>query len=461
MNLNISKIMNLQSNQINSKLNSDTIKVAVIGIGRIGLPTAILFAKSGLLTIGVDINQILVEKINNKIFPLEDEPGMKEIFDDVINHKKLSATADIQYALSQVNVVILSLPTPMTYDNIPDYSSLQSVGKQLHDFLRPDSLIIVESTVEPGFVENTLIPIIEGQDKKFEAGRTFGIGVCPETANPGEILKDFKSLPRLVGGIDKKSSELISMIYSYVFSVDLIQMPDCKTANAVKLTTNVFRDVNIAFVNELAILYEKLGIDILTVLDAAKRKYNFQVHYPGSGVGGPCLPVNSYQIINSARSNSLPIPKLVSISREINEQMPLHTLELLKDALSSIDKKIEKSTIGILGISYKPNVKDIQLAPAERIISELQLLECNVKIFDPYFISTTAFSIKTEQKVEDVILNSDAVLVLTAHQDFFSINPEIFNKLMKKSIVIDTRGVFDIIELKKLKIIFRGIGRPN
>ena len=461
MNLELSKIIHLESDQINSKLNLDNVKVGVIGIGRIGLPTAILFAKSGFSTIGVDINKNLVEKINNKIFPLDDEPGMKEIFDDVMNKKKLTSTSNIQNALSQVNVVILSLPTPMTIQNIPDYSSLKSVAQQLHDFLLPDSLVIIESTVEPGFVENTLVSIIEGEDKKFEVGKNFGIGVCPETANPGEILKDFETLPRLVGGINQKSSELISSIYSRVFSVDLIPMPDCKTANAVKLTTNVFRDVNIAFVNELALIFEKLGIDIFTVLDAAKRKYNFQVHYPGSGVGGPCLPVNSYQIINSARSNSLDLPKLISISREINEQMPFHTLDLLKDALNSIGKKLENSTIGILGISYKPNVKDIQLAPAEQIISKLQSLGCNVKIFDPHFISSEVFSINTEQKYEDAITETDAVLLLTAHKEFFSINIDIFNKLMKNPVVVDTRGIFEISEFNKLKITFRGIGRPN
>jgi len=460
-NLEISKIMNLESDQIDSCINSDIIKVVVIGIGRIGLPTAILFAKSDLFTIGVDINKNLVEKIQNKIFPLDDEPGMKELFDNVLSNQKLSVTTDIQNALSQTNVVILSLPTPMTDENIPDYSSLESVGQQLHDFLNPGSLVIVESTVEPGFVENTLISIIEGNDKILEAGKTFGIGVCPETANPGEILKDFKNLPRLVGGINKKSQELISSIYSHVFSVDLIPMPNCKTANAVKLTTNIFRDVNIAFVNELAILFEKLGIDIFTVLNAAKRKYNFQVHYPGSGVGGPCLPVNSYQIINSARSNSFSIPKLISTSRKINEKMPFHTLELLNDALYSIDKKLEKSTIGILGISYKPNVKDIQLAPSEKIISKLKSLKCNVKIYDPYFKSTTVFSIDSESKFEDMVKNSDAILVLTSHQEFSSINPEIFPKLMKNPVIVDTRGLFDPRELTKLNIVFRGIGRPN
>ncbi len=453
--------MSLSSDQISHHIKTAQAKVAIIGIGRIGLPTAILFAKSGLSTIGVDINKNLVEKINNNIFPLEDEPGMKEIFNNVMTNKTLSATTNIQDALSRVDVVILSLPTPMNNDNIPDYSSLESVGQQLHDFLNPGSLVIVESTVEPGFVENTLISIIEGNDKTLEAGKTFGIGVCPETANPGEILKDFKNLPRLVGGINKKSQDLISSIYSHVFSVDLISMPDCKTANAVKLTTNVFRDVNIAFVNELALLFEKLGIDIFTVLDAAKRKYNFQVHYPGSGVGGPCLPVNSYQIINSARSNFLPLPKLISTSREINEKMPFHTLKLLNDALNSINKKLEKSTIGILGISYKPNVKDVQLAPAEKIISKLKSLECNVKIFDPYFISTNVFSINSESKLEDMVENSDAILVLTSHQEFLSINPEIFPKLMKIPLIVDTRGLFDPKELNKLKIVFRGIGRPN
>jgi len=459
--MEITKIMSLSFDQINGFIKDHKIKVAIIGIGRIGLPTAISFANSGLETIGVDINKNLVEKINQQIFPLEDEPGMKEIFEHVISNKKLSATTNIKDALSQVDVVILSLPTPMNNQNIPDYSALESVAQDLNNFLLPNSLVVVESTVEPGFVENIFIPIIEGKDKKFEAGKSFGIGVCPETANPGEILKDFKILPRLVGGINEKSSQIISSIYDHVFHVDLIQMPDCKTANAVKLTTNVFRDINIAFVNELSLLFEKLDIDIFTVLDAAKTKYNFQVHYPGCGVGGPCLPVNSYQIINSARPFPSNLTRLISTAREINEQMPFHTIDLLKDALKSGGQAIENSTIGILGVSYKPNVKDIQLSPSEQIISKLKSLGCKIKIYDPYFTSSNVFTINTENTSEDAIKNSDAILVLTAHKEFFSINPEIFSRFMKKPIVVDTRGIFDPSELNKLKIIYRGIGRPN
>ena len=184
------------------------------------------------------------------------------------------------------------------------------------------------------FIENELIDLIESKERGIKAGVNIGIGVCPETANPGEIMKDFEKLPRLVGATDEKTSEIITEIYKHVFPVEMIKMPDCKTANAVKLTTNIFRDVNIAFVNELAVLFEKLGIDTNTVLKAADKKYNFQIHYPGAGVGGPCLPVNSYQMLNSAKGISDNLLKMVKVSREINEQMPYHVIELLKDCLN-------------------------------------------------------------------------------------------------------------------------------
>ncbi len=281
---------------VKKNLSESNLNVCIIGIGRIGLPTALSFAKSGLQTTGVDINTTLVNAINSGNFPLKDEPGYEEIFNDVIKSKKFSATTKIEDAIPNSNVIILSLPTPIDENNIPDYSALTLVGAQLGKLLQSDSLVIVESTIEPGFIENELIKIIE-ESGKLKAGENFYIGVCPENANPGEILHDFTTLPRLVGAIDSNTLEIITSIYNHVFPVELIKMPNCKTANAVKLTTNVFRDINIGFINELALLFEKLGIDIFTVLEAAKRKYNFQIHYPGAGVGVPCLPVNSYQFL--------------------------------------------------------------------------------------------------------------------------------------------------------------------
>ena len=280
-------------NEVRNSLDDKSLRVCVVGIGRIGLPTALSFAKAGLQTIGMDINAKLVDSLNQGNFPLKDEPGYEDIFNNAIKNGNFSATTDINEAVSKSNLILLSLPTPMDKKNIPDYSALESVCKQLSDILQPNSLIVVESTIEPGFVENTLINILE-KTNRLHVGKNFTIGVCPENANPGEILHDFTNLPRLVGSIDEQTTKIITMIYDFVFSVELIIMPDCKTANAVKLTTNVFRDVNIAFVNELSLMFDKLGIDTLKVLDAAKRKYNFQIHYPGAGVGGPCLPINSY-----------------------------------------------------------------------------------------------------------------------------------------------------------------------
>ena len=291
----IKNFSSLGDSQIQEWLNNKSLKSGVVGIGRIGLPTALCFADSGFETIGIDINKTLIDMVNSGNYPLKDEPDFDKIFENAYNNKKITATTDISEAIPNCDVIILSLPTPMNDQNIPDYAALLTVGKNLNRLLSNGKIIIVESTVEPGFIENELLQSIEGQDRNIKSGIDFHLAVCPETANPGEIMNDFKKLPRLVSAIDERISSIVSQIYAHVFNVELISMPNCKTANAVKLTTNVFRDVNIAFVNELAILFEKLGIDTHTVIEAARRKYNFQAHYPGPGVGGPCLPVNSYQ----------------------------------------------------------------------------------------------------------------------------------------------------------------------
>ena len=446
-------------NDIKKNIDENKTSVCVIGVGRIGLPTALSFAKSGFRTIGVDINEDLVNKIKNKKFPLKDEPGYQEIFEQVINNGKFSATTKIEEVVPNSQIILLSLPTPMDKNNIPDYTALRKVAKQLRNLVSTGSIIIVESTIEPGFIENEFIKLVESEERQIKAGKNIGVGVCPETANPGEIMKDFENLPRLVAATDEKTSDIIIEIYKHVFPVEIIKMPNCKTANAVKLTTNVFRDVNIAFVNELALFYDKLGIDIQIVLDAANKKYNFQIHYPGAGVGGPCLPVNSYQMLNSAKEVSNDLLKIVKISREINESMPYYVVDLLKNAFNEVNKKLETSKILILGISYKPNVNDIQLSPAEIIISELKKLGADVKIFDPYYKSTTVYGIKTANNLEEIISSVDATILVTAHEEFRNIKPEYFSSKMRTPILIDTRGIMDINAVKKVGLIFRGLGR--
>jgi len=456
-----SRITHLDIEQIKNYLKDGKIHVCVIGIGRIGLPTALSFANSGLNTIGVDIHLDLINKIKSGEYPLKDEPDYDIIFEKVIKNQKFQATSKIEDVIPNSDVILLSLPTPMDENNVPDYSALKSVGNQLHDLISEGTLIIVESTIEPGFVENELIQIIEGNDKRLIAGKNFGIGVCPETANPGEISTDFAKLPRLVGAIDEKTKNIIMEIYHHVFPVDIIPMPNCKTANAVKLTTNVFRDINIAFINELAILFEKLGIDTMTVLEAAKLKYNFQVHYPGAGVGGPCLPVNSYQLLNSAKKFGSDFLKIISVGREINESMPDHVVDLVCDSFAQAKQSIKGSIILCLGISYKPDIKDIQLSPAESIIKKLRELGAEVRIYDPYFKNAQVFNIKTESNISDAIKGVDGVILITAHKEFHDLEPSFLASRMKTPIVVDSRGIIDPRAAKKAGLIFRGLGRGN
>ena len=442
--------------EVRNSLDAKSLKVCVVGIGRIGLPTALSFAKAGLYTIGVDINQKLVDSINAGNFPLKDEPGYEDVFNNVRKNGNFLATTDINEAISKSNLILLSLPTPMDENNIPTYSALESVGKQLSQILQPNSLVVVESTIEPGFIEDMMIKIIEGTNM-LRFGKNFTIGVCPENANPGEILHDFTNLPRLVAGVNEQTTKIITMIYDFVFSVELVTMPDCRTANAVKLTTNVFRDVNIALVNELSLMFEKLGIDTFKVLEAAKRKYNFQIHYPGAGVGGPCLPINSYQFLNTAKRTGSKL-NIIKYSREINEKMPDHVINLILDGFKKCNKSIKGCKVLILGISYKPDVKDIQLSPAEIIINKLKILGARIKIYDPYYKGNQVFGINVEQNIEDILSEVDASIIVTAHKEFQEIDLKIFTK-MKTPIQIDSRGIIDISSANDAGLVFRGLGR--
>ena len=451
-----SKIDMSNIDEVRNSLVTKSLKVCIVGIGRIGLPTALSFAQAGLQTIGADINEKLVDSINAGNFPLKDEPGYEDIFNSVRKNGNFSATTDINEAISKSNVILLSLPTPMDENNIPIYLALESVGKQLSQTLQSNSLVVVESTIEPGFIENVMIKRIEG-DSGLHVGKNFTIGVCPENANPGEILHDFTGLPRLVGGMDEQTTKIIALIYDFVFSVELVTMPDCKTANAVKLTTNVFRDINIAFVNELSLMFEKLGIDTLKVLDAAKRKYNFQIHYPGAGVGGPCLPINSYQFLNTAKRIGSEL-NIVKYGRAINEKMPDHVVNLTLDGFKKCNKSIKDSTLLILVVSYKPDVKDIQLSPAEIIIKKLKALGAKIRIYDPYYKGNQVFGINVEHDIQDVLSEVDASIIVTAHKEFQEINPKIFTK-MKTPILIDSRGIIDISSANNAGLVFRGLGR--
>ena len=451
----------LDSSQIQDHLKNHSLKIGVVGIGRIGLPTALCFANAGFETIGIDINEKLVNMVNSGNYPLKDEPEFDKIFENVIENKKFRAETNIEKVVPNCDIILLSLPTPMNNQNIPDYTALLTVGKNLNGLLSNGQIVIVESTVEPGFIENELLKSIEGSEKNLISGKDFHLAVCPETANPGEIMHDFKKLPRLVGSIDENIRPIVSDLYTNVFGVELIPMPNCKTANAVKLTTNVFREINIGFINELSLLFEKLGIDTYTVIEAAKSKYNFQPHYPGPGVGGPCLPVNAYQYLNSSKKIDVNFLKIVQDARKINEFMPQHVIDLLADAFSENNTPLENSTIAILGISYKPNVHDIQIAPSEEIVKLLDKKNIKLKIFDPYFKEENVFGYKIEKSIADALNDVDGAILITAHNEFHELNLKSIFDAMRTPILVDCTGIIEPKNAKSNGIIFRGIGRGD
>ena len=272
------------------------------------------------------------------------------------------------------------------------------------------------------------------------------------------ILKDFKKVPRFIGGTEKNIVETISKIYKKVFNPDVIILENCKTANAAKLMTNIFRYVNIAMVNELAVLFEKDKIDIWKVINVSSKKYNFEPHFPGSGVGGPCLPSNSFQMLNYAQNNNQKL-KILNSSKDVNEEMPQHVIKLLLDLLKSIKKSTDTTTVSILGIAYKPNVKDAQSSPVIKIIQKLKQLKVKIKIYDPYFEDENFMSIRTEKNIIDCVKNSNAVIIITAHDKFLKLETTTLNSHMKTPILLDTRGIVNAKQARSNGWIYKGLGR--
>ncbi len=454
----VHSIFSLELEEVRRLVEKNEVSVCVVGIGRIGLPTALMFARSGFKTVGVDIDKDLVARLSSGNFSLKDEPGLEDVFRQVVDDGLFRVTTSLEDGISCSDIVVLSLPTPVAGDNIPDYSALRTVSRQLSDLIRVGSVIVVESTIEPGFLENEFLGLVEGGKAEAMAGVNVGVGVCPEAANPGEILRDFARLPRLVGATDGKTAKKIAEVYRHAFPVDFRMVPDCKTANAAKLVANVFRDVNIAFVNELALLFDRLGIDTKEVLEAANSKYNFQIHYPGAGVGGPCLPANSYQLLNSARATGGRLPRIIETGRQVNEQMPAYVVDLLKDALREAGKEIESSMVLVLGVSYKPDVMDMRVSPAESVILEARRAGAMIKIYDPYFKGVMAYGIRTESSLNEAISGTDAAVIVTAHAEFQDIDLGHFAK-MRTPVLVDARGIVDIHLAEEAGLVFRGLGR--
>ena len=453
-------IMNFPLQEIDNRLKSGRITVCVVGLGRIGLPTAATFAKAGAKVIGVDIDPKVVDMLNSGRCLFSDEPGLADLIAETVGEGKLRGTTNVSSAVSDSDVIIICVPTPVDETKVPDYSSIIKACEDIGASLKRGTLVLFESTVGPGTVESLLSPVLE-KASGLGLGVDFEVASCPERADPGRILANLLEVTRVVGGLSQKATKAASHLYKSALGVIVVEVSNSKTANAVKLTENLFRDVNIALANEFAILYEKLGIDTIEVIKACSTKYNFMPHYPGAGVGGPCLPSNPYYLmIEGIKVGNIPF--MVRLAREINDRMPDHVVKLVTEALNDVNKTVRESKIAVLGVAYKPDIHDIQLTPIERIFKSLKALGARVSIYDPMYKGEVVFGERVPQDAYEAIEGADCILIGTAHSELKKVE---LTKIAKfcdmPAALVDTQNLFNPKNVKEAGFAFRGVGRPS
>ncbi|MFX1240872.1 MAG: nucleotide sugar dehydrogenase [Promethearchaeota archaeon] len=448
-----------------SLIENRELIVSVVGIGRIGLPTALLISNEGFKTYGIDIDEKLVEKVNigggNPPIPyIVDEPELEDLLKKAILNNKLKATTKFREFVPLSNFIIICIPTLITEQKVPDYSAINEVLNQI-GLLKTkleSKIIIFESTVGPNYIEKVAIPFIE-QVSELKVNKDFWIASCPERANPGDIIKSLTTFTRIVGASNKDTRNIVSNFYETVFKVDIFKVTNIRTANSVKLIENIFRVVNIAFANEIGQLMRKLDIDYMEVLKGAATKYNFLSHFPGPGVGGPCLPSNPYYLIDDGYKVSF-TPNLVRAATEVNQRQPFHIIELIFEGLNKINKTIANTKIAILGISYKANVKDIQISSVIPIISELQKNKAIIGIYDPYYKEEEALGFKIERNYEFIKQEYPMIIIHTDHNEFKSKNfREFLGVCEDLEVIVDCHNTFEDGEIPN-NIYYFGVGRP-
>ena len=331
-------------------------KVSIIGLGYVGLPLLCLVAKRGYVTCGIDTDKRKIDTIKKGGIPTKDSYVTKE-FDNIRDKVKLSTDFSL---IRNSDIIIFCVPTPIDKNKLPDLTLLNASLNSVAPYLEKNQLLIIESTVSPRTCREFIRPIIE--KKGFKVGKDIFLAHCPERIDPGNKKWNIENIPRVIGAISKEGAEKATKFYESILSSPIKKLSSIEAAEATKVLENAFRDINIAFVNEMAMVFDKLNIDILEVINGASTKpFGFMPHYPGCGVGGHCIPVDPYYIIEKAKSVGID-PKFMRFAREINDNMPEYTIKKVIEGLNELGKSVKGTKISILGIAYKKNVEDIRAA---------------------------------------------------------------------------------------------------
>ena len=405
--------------------------LAVIGLGYVGLPLAIEAANNKLKVAGYDINESVVYSLNKSTSHVEDITD--KVLQDALS-KDFLITSDSSI-LGESEFIVISVPTPLT-DYQPDLSYVEAATKSISENLTKGQIIILESTTYPGTTLEIVKPILE-KNSNLVAGEDFLLGYSPERIDPGNKEWTFKNTPKIVSGINEKSLKKISEFYNSIID-EVVEVSGTREAEMVKLIENTYRQVNIAMVNELAILSNMLDIDIWEVVDAAKTKpFGFQSFRPGPGVGGHCIPIDPKYLSFKTRQIGQPV-RFVELAQEINNSMPNYVISRISELMNRKEKLLKNSKILILGVAYKKDIGDTRESPAIDIIESLLEKSAEVSFYDPYVdeLIVNKESILKEQDLES-ISNYDMVIIHTPHSSFSEID---FENI--KSLIFDTTGSF-------------------
>ncbi|WP_243299402.1 nucleotide sugar dehydrogenase [Bacillus litorisediminis] len=404
-------------------------KICVVGLGYIGLPTSAIFAQAGFEVVGVDVNQKVVDSLNNGKIHIE-EPGLPEVVERVVKAGKLRASLTPEPA----DVYIVAVPTPIHPDQTANVDYVRDAVQSITPFIQKGNVLIVESTIPPRTMDDLVAPIIK--EAGLDPYKDVAIAHCPERVLPGQILRELIENTRIVGGITPEAAKQAADVYRAVVKGDVMET-EAVTAEMSKLMENTFRDVNIALANELVKISAKLGVDAHSVIALANRHPRVNIHLPGPGVGGHCLAVDPYFIVEKAQEES----PLIQTARKINNSMP-HYVETQIERLTS---ELSNPKIALFGLTYKGNIDDVRESPALDIAESLHKHpKLNVVAHDPHVreeqVSFPLYSF------EDAIKDAHLIVVLADHNEFKNIDGEVLKREMKTPVIFDTKNCVNEIE---------------
>lgn len=425
-------------------MNFDNKQIGIFGLGHIGLPTAAILANNNIHVLGADVNENTVNNINQGICNFE-EPGLNSLVKDAVKNNYLSATTDLEYVANTCDIIIVIVPTPIFENKKADLTYVISACESIKKGLKKGNLVIIESTVPPETGINVIKPLLE--ESGLICGEDFYLSYSPERALPNNTIFEMTHNARIIGGFNEKSADLTAQLYSYITQGEIIKVKNITSAEMVKLMENTYRDVNIALSNELAKICEKINVNANEVINAANYHPRVNLHTPGPGVGGHCIPIDPYFLIEIAEKYG-ETAKLISDSRLINDSMPDHVLSILSKFNDGI------STVSVLGIAYKGNVDDVRETPSKKLIELLIKNEYKVVAHDPIVKKEVIETFNVDSVNYEDSLKSDCIIIMTDHDMYKELKPE----QVKDKLVISTKPILDSDKFREAGINFQAIG---